>query len=202
MRIRMAMVAILLAVLALPAVAQDYSEFFSDSATRGANMVVLVWDPDRMVENADGTMSPDPGYVSMPLTTLLDGLVVFDDNRRYVALKPFDTNNPTQPMFDATDFSMTYSGVGIAEGIPVPTLTGTPVAGWLAVAVPEDVPLDYVAFGTTNPRNLVFLFSEQAGGTITLDGDPYYVWSSGSNSVSLLLPDTFVFFSPTATVPE
>ena len=75
MRIRMAMVAILLAVLALPAVAQDYSEFFSDSATRGANMVVLVWDPDRMVENADGTMSPDPGYVSMPLTTLLDGLV-------------------------------------------------------------------------------------------------------------------------------
>ena len=141
---------------------------------------------------------------SIDLETLLAGLVTFDDNRRYVALRPFDGSDFTIPTFVAGDF--VNSVVGLSDGVAVPTLTPMPLGGYIAVAVPHDVPLDYVAFGRTNPRNFRFLYALQVGGPIMLENAAgvdveYDVWASQNNSISVVNPGNYVFFGAAATVP-
>ena len=146
--------AAVLVALAVPAPAQDYPTFFSDAASRGANMQILVWDPDRMVENADGTMSPAPAYVAMPLTTLLAGLVTFPDTYvRYANVIEFDATDTT---FDASDFPSTGVGVGAAGSLVV-QMPGPP-SGAVLVRYIMAIPVDAgdPAFVAVQPANAGF----------------------------------------------
>ena len=181
---------------------QQWGSSYDTVADRQADFVVLVEIPGTTTGTGPGAITTPPTYRRILFSDLLAGLVTFDSHTRYVAVLPLDTTYPTVPTFTAAHFvASDTSVVGVSEGVALPAVTGSPPAAWLAVALPHDVPLEYVAFGAANIRNLSFLFAKQTD-TIMLGAPPveYDVWANQNNSVSLTRPG-FVYFAVTATAP-
>ena len=147
----------MLAALAPPIAAQDWSEYF-DRVGRRADMRLLVYDPDRTIDDPDGTIDPAtggivqlprPGYVSLTLAMLLDGLVTFPDTLvHYAGLIEWVDGTPT---LTEADFATAIAG---APGSKVIQLPPTPMGASLvriifAIPVDADDP-DFIAAGAGN----------------------------------------------------
>ena len=147
----------MLAATVPPVEAQDWSEYF-DRVGRRADMRILVYDPDRMIQDPNGAIDPNtgdvmmlprPGYVSLTLQTLLDGLVTFPDTLiRYAGLIEWVDGTPT---LTAADFDTAIAG---APGSKVIQLPPTPIGASLvriifAIPVDADDP-EFIAAGPGN----------------------------------------------------
>ena len=179
----------MLAALAPPIAAQDWSEYF-DRVGRRADMRLLVYDPDRTIDDPDGTIDPAtggivqlprPGYVSLTLAMLLDGLVTFPDTLiRYVQLVAFDANDPSQmPTITPASFVGASTGVGTAQGIQLPSVA-IETRWWVVFAAPAGTDVPYLSVQQNNAGfNFVGLY-QKLDNTVALGSPaaPYDVWIS------------------------
>ena len=187
-------IALLAALLAAPASAQDWERFYPEAGELRPEMLALLLDPST-------PRGQERRYVWVSLLDLLPGYEFPDTHTRYVAVKaalsPTPVDDESPPTFTAPDFLAGASGVGTAVGIERPAAPEN-ARIWIAAAVPSAVGLDYLAVGPANRFNGVgSLYALQ--GAVQIGGVAHDVWAQTAPSYAV--GSEYVFFAADAVTP-
>ena len=163
------------------------------------------WEPiDERLAGAELLLFDGEDYHRITLSSLLGGLVEFDDGEtRYLALID-GPSNLTQPTCSPSVFTGTdgKSFDGQLEPVSFPSAT-TFTDAWICVAVPDDVDLTYFTIGMVNSRNQLTNILEEQGPITITTADDYVAWvGKRRQSGTIFESGWYAFFSPNAVAPQ